>query len=84
MQPINTQLPLYDQDGQRAEIISVSALALECPISAFIRTSGGKRTPMSFDRFGISRKGPAFYLTNSKPLPSVRGGKASPSSLENS
>jgi hypothetical protein len=65
MQPINPQLPLFDQNGRRAEIISVSQLALEFPISAFVKIGGSGKSPMSFDRFGTSRKGPALYLTNS-------------------
>ena len=64
MTQLDTNRPLYDQDGRKAELASVSQLALEFPITAFINAPDGRKTPMAFDRFGISRSGPAIHLTN--------------------
>lgn len=65
MTQLDTNRPLYDQDGRKAELVSVSQLALEFPITAFIKAPDGRKSPMAFDRFGISRAGPATHLTNS-------------------
>jgi len=56
-----------DQNGFKAEIVSVSPFALAFPITALVRTKDGRRSPMAFDREGKSRRGPSIYLTNKSP-----------------
>jgi hypothetical protein len=64
--PLDTKLPVFDQFGRPADILSISLVPVEFPITAMVRSRDGGRTPVGFDRFGNSRRGPSIFISNQK------------------
>lgn len=56
MQTFDPIAPAWTADGRRAEIFSVSMLAMEYPIEGMLRDSKGIRYPCAFDREGRARR----------------------------
>lgn len=53
---LDPSVPAWTADGRKAEILSVSILALQFPIEGMLRDGKGARYPVAFSRTGQARR----------------------------